>query len=441
MWNGIEIPKKSDGTALFWSVLTVEDGRETTDGRWFHGKLRHWIEASPEGLSHVQKMAENSQFKAVYFSQGLYWKPGKIAGKAGIACLPWVWVDLDCHNHVEGWSSMSFDEQASLICGEAMGAGLPLPSQIISSGRGAYAIWKLINPLWNVSRKKSGRKPASVIEALNGQIQRRLAHIGADARCVEFGRILRVPGSKNWGAYGAIVQTIWDSSLTYSVGDLKASVLPWSREQVLAHKKAKRTPPQARKRRGAPVVDLAAEREKRVAGFTQRKHAHRIIEDLRTLAQIRWAGEVPEGWRDVFGHLATAAVARYHKNPATLLDEVQRYTSDFLDDPDLEEHNSTSRKLLEQGRAYAYSIRTMRQLLKVTASESVRLFALSTETEKAARQAKAKRMKRGLKDRDKWLAENNASKSKPWEALGISRATYYRQIKVHEASHSNKKRA
>ncbi|KAB8122161.1 hypothetical protein D3W54_16130 (plasmid) [Komagataeibacter medellinensis] len=447
MWNGIKIPQKNDGTALFWSILTVEDGREMPDGRWFHGKLRHWVEASQEGLSRVQKMAENSQFKAVYFSQGLYWKPGKIAGKAGIACLPWCWVDLDCHNHVEGWSSMSFDEQASFVAGECMGAGLPLPSQIISSGRGAYAVWKLTEPLWNVSKRKSARKPASVIEALNSQIQRKLAHIGADARCTEYGRILRVPGSRNWGAYGAIVQTIWDSGMTYSVGDLKASLMPWTPEEVRQYKASKKARLSARKRRSAPVVDIVAERDKRTAGFTQRKHAHRIIEDLRTLADLRWSGRVDEGFRDMFGHLIVSAVARYHKNSSTLLAEARKYADDLIDDEDFESHNSTSVKLLEAGKGYAYSIQTMRKLLKVTPYESPRLFVLSSEEEKAARQVKSKEAKRrakGVLDRASYDAKRSSESLKatrPWEALGVSRATYYRQIKAHEATQPNRKRA
>lgn len=435
MWNGIEIPKKYDETPLFWSILTVEDGREMPDGKRFHGKLRHWIEASPSGLERVQKMAENSQFKAVYFSQGLYWKPGKIAGKAGIACLPWCWVDIDAHNHVEGWSSMSFDEQASFVAGECMGAGLPLPSQVISSGRGVYAIWKLDKPLWNVSKRKSGRKPASVIEALNGQIQRKLAHIGADARCIEYGRVLRVPGSKNWGAYGAIVQTIHDSGLTYTTDDLKTSLMPWTAQEVRDYKKAKKARSSARKRSGATVVDLAAEREKRVAGFTQRKHAHRIIEDLRTLADLRWNGRVEEGYRDLFGHLIVSAISRYHKDAATLLNEARKYADDLIEDDDFESHNSTSIKLLEQGKGYAYSIASMRKLLKVTPLESARLFVLSTDTEKEARRARAERARReakGAVTRDRWLAENNVSASKPWEAEGVSRRTWYRRQASHE---------
>lgn len=448
MWNGIEIPRKSDKTALYWSILTVEDGRRMPDGQWFHGKRRRWIEATQEGLREVQTLAGDSEYKAVYFSQAYYWRPAKIHGKAGVACLTHCWVDLDCQNHVTGWADFGYEEKASFLCSEMMLAGLPLPSLIVSSGRGAYALWRLTEPLWNVSKRKSGRKPASVIEALNNQLQRRLAHIGADAKCAEYGRVLRVPNSKNWKANGACCEVIHNSGLTYSVGDLKASVMPWTPEEVRQYKKAKKARSSARKRRSAPVVDLAAEREKRTAGFTQRKHAHRIIADLRTLADLRWNGEVPEGFRDVFGHLATAAVARYHKNPVTLLDEVRRFTSDFLDDPDLEEHNSTSCKLLEQGRGYAYSIQTMRKLLKITPSESARLFTLSTETEKAARQAKAKRARRKAKretisapDRAKWLAENNVSATRPWEALGISRATYYRQIKAHEEADLSRKKA
>ena len=447
MWNGIKIPRKSDETPLFWSILTVEDGRRMPDGQWFHGKRRRWVEASQDGLREVQALAGSCEYQAVYFSQAYYWRPAKIHGKAGVACLTHCWVDLDCQNHVTGWADWGYEEKASFLCGEMMLAGLPLPSMIVSSGRGAYALWSLTEPLWNVSRKKSGRKPASVIEALNGQIVRALAHIGADAKCAEYGRVLRVPSSKNWKANGACCEVIHSSGLTYSVSDLKACLMPWTAQEVRDYKKAKRTPPQARKRRGAPVVDLAAEREKRVAGFTQRKHAHRIIEDLRKLADLRWNGEVPEGWRDVFGHLATAAVARYHKTPGTLLDEVRRFTSDFLDDPDLEEHNSTSMKLLEQGRGYAYSIATMRKLLKVTVHESVRLFALSTDTEKAARQVKlkeAKRRAKGVLDRASYDAKRSSESLKatrPWEALGVSRATYYRQIKAHEATQPNRKRA
>jgi hypothetical protein len=295
-----------------------------------------------------------------------------------------------------------------------------------------------------VSRKKSGRKPASVIEALNGQIQRKLAHIGADARCTEYGRILRVPGSKNWGAHGAIVQTIHDTGQTYSVSDLKASLMPWTAEQVRDYKQAKKARLSARKRRGAPVVDIVAERDKRTAGFTQRKHAHRIIADLRTLADLRWNGRVEEGFRDLFGHLIVSAIARYHKNPSTLLAEARKYADDLIEDDDFESHNSTSVKLLENGKGYAYSIRAMRKLLKVTPLESARLFVLSSDAEKEARRARAERARREAKGavaRDIWLAENNTSRSKPWEALGVSRATYYRQIKAHEADLSGWKRA
>lgn len=435
MWNGIKIPQKNDGTALFWSVLTVEDGRRMPDGQWFHGKRRRWVEASQEGLHEVQMLAADCEYQAVYFSQAYYWRPAKMHGKAGVACLTHCWVDLDCQNHVMGWADWGYEEKASFLCGEMMLAGLPLPSMIVSSGRGAYALWSLTEPLWNVSRKKSGRKPASVIEALNGQIVRALAHIGADAKCAEYGRVLRVPNSKNWKANGACCEVIHSSGLTYSVGDLKASVLPWSREQVLAHKKAKRTPPQARKRRGAPVVDLAAEREKRVAGFTQRKHAHRIIDDLRTLADLRWNGRVDEGFRDLFGHLIVSAVARYHKNPATLLNEARKYADDLIEDDDFESHNATSVKLLESGKGYAYSIATMRKLLKITPGESARLFVLSTDTEKEARRARAERARReakGAVTRDRWLAENNASATQPWLAEGVSRRTWYRRQASHE---------
>jgi hypothetical protein len=38
-----------------------------------------------------------------------------------------------------------------------------------------------------------------------------------------------------------------------------------------------------------------------------------------------------------------------------------------------------------------------------------------------------KRAERGLQSRGQWLAEHSISRDRPWEALGISRATYYRR--------------
>jgi hypothetical protein len=39
----------------------------------------------------------------------------------------------------------------------------------------------------------------------------------------------------------------------------------------------------------------------------------------------------------------------------------------------------------------------------------------------------AKRRAKGVKPRDKWLAEHTTNRDKPWLALKISKATYYRR--------------
>ena len=39
----------------------------------------------------------------------------------------------------------------------------------------------------------------------------------------------------------------------------------------------------------------------------------------------------------------------------------------------------------------------------------------------------ARRRRLGAKPRDQWLAENSASRTEPWKALGISRPAYYRK--------------
>jgi hypothetical protein len=52
--------------------------------------------------------------------------------------------------------------------------------------------------------------------------------------------------------------------------------------------------------------------------------------------------------------------------------------------------------------------------------------------ERARQREQGRRRKRNAKPRAEWLAANNISRTKPWLAAGVSRATYYRLRKVSE---------
>ena len=444
LWPSIKTPQKSDGSPLWWSVLTFQDGCTLPDGREWNGSSRKWFPATDKGMSDIRELMSDTKYHAVYISQSLFFEPKTKAGpnkthanKPGVACLTHAWVDIDAYKVVPRWLDMSFDEQASLLVGEVMLAGLPVPSLVVSSGRGAYLIWRLEDPIWNISATKNRRKPGSIIEAINRHFARQLLHIGSDMKCVDMTRVLRAEGSRHTAITGATVRVIHDSKMSYSVADLR-SFLPWSREQVKAHKTAKKARKKAKveeaKKSPTRVYDFAGEKAKREPGFTGFKYAHLILTDLRKLADLRWCGEVAEGYRDAFAHLAVSAVARYHKNPETLLCVAERVAGDIICfDEQFSQHNQTAVELLKTGRKYAYSAQAMSDMLNVTPSEAEHLFVLCPAGVKNRRKQANHRRKQGAVERETYnqkRLEGSLKAQKPWEELGISRATYFRKIKA-----------
>lgn len=90
-----------------------------------------------------------------------------------------------------------------------------------------------------------------------------------------------------------------------------------------------------------------------------------------------------------------------------------------------------------------WSAKTLGRAMRLTQEErkrlgitTIRAFDVTDEDMKANRVAsesdrhRKRRRKAGAVDRAEWLEINSAARNKPWEAQGISRATYYRRLKV-----------
>lgn len=457
MWIDGWIPEKRDKSDLFWSVLTIEPPVEFDDGTKWHGKRRHWVPANAEGLAEIARLQDNPDLKAIYFSQGLYFRPGKTHGKSGIKVLPWVWVDLDVYNSIADWDDMTWEERTATLTEAVMSSGLPFPTLMISSGHGAYMIWKLKDPVWNVS-KKGGKLPITVIEAVNERLVKKLSDLGADMKCTEGARVLRVPGSRH-SFTGEHVKILHNSGLTYALSDLKAAVLPYTSAEVLEWKKAQAATTRAfnkqrkvwaaenaeraeRKRRADDpfnfnIVSLDAARARR-GGFSRRTHALKIIADLRTLAGIRWPDscEAQKGYRDLFGHLAVSALAGCTR-PDELIEVARGHLSGlvpsgYLMSKKFEADNAPSVRLAREDKRYAYSGKRMAELLNVTPTEEERLSVIVGATVKKAREvirSRENRRQAGAVEREEYEA-GSLSKAKPWEAEGISRRTWYRRQKM-----------
>lgn len=457
VWVDGWIPEKRDQSELFWSVLTIEPSVKNDDGTEWHGKRRHWVPANADGLAEIARLQDNPDLRAIYFSQGLYFRPGKKHDKAGVKVLPWVWVDLDVYNALPAWDDMTWEERTATLTEAVMSSGLPFPTLMISSGHGAYMIWKLKDPVWNVS--KNGRNlPITVIEAVNERLVKRLSGLGADMKCTEGARVLRVPGSRH-AFTGEHVKILHNSGLTYALSDLKAAVLPYSSAEVLAWKKAQAATTRAfnkqrkvwaaenaeraeRKRRADDpfnfnIVSLDAARARR-GGFSRRTHALKIISDLRTLAGIRWPDscEAQKGYRDLFGHLAVSALAGCTR-PDELIEVARGHLSGlvprgYLMSKKFEADNAPSVRLAREDKRYAYSGKRMAELLNVTPAEEERLSVIVGAEVKKAREvirSRENRRQAGAVEREEYEA-GSLSKAKPWEAEGISRRTWYRRQKM-----------
>lgn len=463
MWIDGWIPEKRDKTDLFWSVLTIEPAIERDDGKYWHGKKRHWIAANTDGLAEIARLQDNPDLKAIYFSQGLYWRKGKQHGKSGVGVFPWAWVDLDVYNSVDGWDDMSWQDRTAILTEAVMSSGVPFPTLMISSGRGAYMVWKLKDPVWNVS-KGGGKRPISVVEAVNKALAERLSDLGADMKCTEGARVLRVPGSRHSGT-GELVKILHDSGEKYAMADLKAAVLPHSSADVASWKKARDAKTRAfNKQRKAWAAENAADAEKkqrandpcnivsldaaraRRGGFSRRTHALKVISDLRTLAGIRWPDscEAQKGFRDLFGHLAVSALAGCTK-PGELIDVARGHLSGlvphrYLMSKKFEADNAPSVRLAKEEKRYAYSGRKMAELLAVTPEEEAKLSVIVGAEVKAARDRvrkttmeRARQRRAGAVERSEYEAES-LSKMKPWEAEGLSRASWYRRQKARDGA-------
>ena len=415
--------------------------------------------ANADGLAEIARLQDNPDLRDIYFSQGLYFCPGKKHDKAGIRVLPWVWVDLDVYNSIADWDDMSWEERTATLTEAVMSSGLPFPTLMISSGRGAYMVWKLKDPVWNVS-KGGGKLPITVVEAVNKALAEKLSDLGADMKCTEGARVLRVPGSRHSGT-GELVKILHDSGEKYAMADLKAAVLPYSSAEVLEWKKAreaktrafnkqrkvwaKENAEKAERKRLADnpcnIVSLDAARARR-GGFSRRTHALKIISDLRTLAGIRWpdSGEVREGFRDLFGHLAVSALAGCTR-PDELIETARKHLSgivphSYLVSAEFEAANAPSVRLAREEKRYRYSGKRMAELLNVTPEEEKALSVIVGATVKAERRKATDTIQKGVRRRRSGVVERVAyeagsvAQAKPWEAEGISRASWYRRQKT-----------
>ena len=215
----------------------------------------------------------------VYISMQRFF--GQRRSKRGLRELSALYVDLDAYKLPE-WSQASPEH----VCGAALqlldDALLPVPSLVLSSGRGLQLIW-----LHTAVPARAACRWAAIERCLFEALE----PLKADPNALDTARVLRLCGTVN-SKSGTTVRTVFMSPAghageRYDFEYLAQEILPLDR-LVLEEKRRRNV-----ERRMAP--------SRRPTKPTTRKGYYAAVSaDLGRLLEGRWQGHLPAGHRDDF---------------------------------------------------------------------------------------------------------------------------------------------
>lgn len=385
----------------------------------------HRLADMPTVLSLVDKTRDT------WMSQAEFMRPNRRV--VNLSRLGLLFADLDTYR-VPGLAGRNPEALADSVLFFCADAGLPAPSVLIYSGRGLQAKWLLEGtiprqalPRWNACQR---------------YLVDRLAHLGADPMAKDASRVLRTVETVN-SKSGEVCRVVHvqpgqdGQPIRYNFEHLAETLLPVARWTIEQQRQE-----QIERIKRTPFSLVPGGKADNLRGFSGRQLAWDRLEDLRKLAELR--GGVSEGcrmqhlfWRLNFLLLsgATNSKQMYHEG-AALANEL---------DP---QWNSRSKELMTLfGKAKAYEAGekvsfagkdytplytprndTLINLFAITSDEQRQLKTIVSKAEAAERHRKREEGRRraaGAVDR-KTYESTSLSKNKPWQALGMSRASWYR---------------
>jgi hypothetical protein len=277
--------------------------------------------------------------------------------------------------------------------------------------------------------------------AVQKQLLEALKPFGADPRAIDAARVFRLAGTRHGGA-DAIVRPVWmaaepDKMWRWSFDDLAEEILPLARADLIA----------LRARR--------AERGVRGQGPTPAKRLtaatlwETVLTDLQRLRSHRWFGSLPPGHRDTWLFLAGIAMS-WLAPPFVLRRELNALASEAGGWGTAECNARLSSVMSRAERAgrgemqdwkgravdsrYRFKAATIVEWLDIAPSEmreaNLRVLVnADIAREHAAERQAAARRRCGAQERAVYEAAAT-ERHKPWEAEGISRATWFRRRAV-----------
>lgn len=304
-------------------------------------------------------------------------------------------------------------------------ARLPAPSFIVFSGRGLHLYW-LHEPV--------PAKALPVWQRVQDTLLKALLPLGGDPRAKDCTRVLRLVGSVNSKNNKAVLGRVLDPT-EWKFHDLC--------DEVLGPKKEPKT---------AQVLDLAtakAKKGERIYTGSIYDRWHLVYMDLLEIARWHDFGGIPEGHRNEWLFLSAVAMS-WFASPASLQNELEKQAKAWTPHLTLPEIRKALKSPIDRAvkaaagetiswegqqvdPRYRFRRETLWQRLKPIIPEELahKLRAIvSDEVKQQHEKEREKKRDRVAEGRHKTSHKDSARKLKPWEDLGISRATYYRRKAV-----------
>ena len=390
----------------------LHDDNKHTAIVWAKNEKEKWHKVTSENSDFIDTFNE---LQDVYISVNQFysWRHSDLL-KSLRACF----VDIDDEK-------MSRYELNEIIDNSQM----PRPSVIVFSGRGWHLYWLLEHTprqaldVWKLVQ-------AALIKAFN-----------ADKSARDCARVLRLIGSVNSKNGAKVLGYVLDA-VPWRFHDLCNEVLGYRNTE---HPKQK-----------AKILDLAV--KKAESGHVPRSRSsikswwYVVYQDLHKIAQS-YSGGIPEGHRNNFIFIVSVAMSWFsniHSIEQTLKDRANKWTAG-LTDSELTNAISASLERLQRQQAgerityngrevdprYHYRRSTIYEMLAPLIKDEIKndlraIVSDETRTQRRAERASEYELIRAKRDRvaeGKYTTRHSDSiaQQKPWESLGISRATWYRR--------------
>ncbi|MGO4566087.1 hypothetical protein AB4Z52_13650 [Rhizobium sp. 2YAF20] len=411
-----------------------------SDGKWeeWYRPTSSVVEAANEALS--RKNVSN-----IFLSQQTF---GRKRAIVELVALGAAYADLDYHK--SQYAGQSAETVKDAVLKHLMAAKKPLPSYILSTGRGLLCVWlhELMGvnalPIWSATQRHTAKL---------------LTAFGADQNALDAARVFRLVGSNNSKVnHSQRVHLIWSngdasSPHRYPFGDLADSLLPHTRAEI----KILRAERATRNAEGKDIVKPARQLSQATLWSTR-------FQDLRKLRNLRWAdGAIPSGQRDAWLFIASVALT-WLAPPEAMVREITALAQSAAGWSESETSARTSaafkrataaaagEKVTWNGKEYdpryRYSSARIIDMLKIEPGEMVQadLRCLCDEgrlSELARKRSKDWRVSQGQKTDHKTRADerlrlgveaarlrgDGMSTTQLCEKFGVSRATITKAIK------------